>query len=110
MKSFIPDGYTLNDAVPPEPGLHGGLSYSYRPALFDALLEYKQPDGPAERFKVACEIVARQVVSWGGPEPVKPESVARLHPLIFGQVLDRVLGYAAPRAGAESQEQADAKN
>ena len=108
------DGYTLDAATLAESDGATGLpvvAYRYRPALPDALAEWRftinrAASGRAE-VDATARLLADHLVSWdvrasdGADAPITPETIRRVPEPILNQFLRRVLEWAGP-----NQEQA----
>lgn len=85
--SFIDDGYTKRGYIKPEPGLHDGLLFSYRPMLaeqaedLEAILKRVQG---APVIRATCKAISEQLYEWSEvdsvkkPRPITEDSVRRL--------------------------------
>lgn len=95
---FIDDGMTREGGVRSAPGLHGAVSFQFRPALAEERFDFLKgddKDGPAY-VERAGKLLARHVLDWDQGRPCRePATYRRLHPSILNQMLDQVLGYAA---------------
>ena len=109
----IDDGYTLEAATKPD---FGGMSnlpvvtYRYRPALPDALGEWRYAarlaaSGKAE-VDATAKLVADHLVSWdvtdaaGKPAPITPDTVRKVPEPILHQLVDTVASWAGPEQDA----------
>lgn len=109
--AFIDDGMTREGRVAGEPGLHAGLTFSFRPALPEERYQFARAtdlDGKAYVKRVAG-VLDRHVIEWdakdgkGQTVAKSAENIARLHPNILGKALDQVLGYTAAEAAADAK-------
>lgn len=116
MSVFIHDGYTVNTTV--AYGRHT-LSVTFRPALYEERAEFQRMAGGtgADIAKAGAVAIASHIVAWdamdedGNIAPTKPEWVRKLHPSLFAQLLDLILGYSVPKTPNESSpEAANVKN
>lgn len=114
---FIDDGYEQTDTIPAAAGLHGALTYTYRPGLYEARLRFRNAASADERTRVAHETIRGHLVSWdatdgrGAAVKVGMAAIAKLHPAIVDAMVDTILGYSAAKAaGRPSDDEADAKN
>ncbi|MDB5312656.1 MAG: hypothetical protein JWO38_6858 [Gemmataceae bacterium] len=103
------DGYTLDAATLPEFGGARGfpvVTYRYRPALPDALAEWRYASRMAGSGKAevdaTAKLVAGHLVSWdvevapGTTAPITPETVRKVPEPILNQILERVVSWAGP--------------
>lgn len=101
----IRDGYTQPGYIKPVEGLHGGLRFSYRPMLPEAvevLETYRDKYGMDQpekmRAKMAKE-VHRQLEGWdvmfdGSPAPLTEENVRRVRMSLQSKLYGVVAGLA----------------
>ena len=101
MMNFIEDGYTEDGYLAAEKGLHGDLSFKFRPLLpeqRDAIDEVTLKQGASKGVKAICGALADRVQSWdvkdskGGDVPIKPESFGKLRPRLFDKLWAVVAG------------------
>lgn len=118
MSQFIHDGMTFTDTLSGVPGIPP-LRVTYRPALYSQRMEFQRLAGESadQAAKHLAGMIARHLVAWdavdhaGNMAPRTGDWVAKLHPSIYGQLVDLVLGYSSPKpADGESDEERDAKN
>jgi hypothetical protein len=108
---FIDDGYTKDGHVAAKPGLHGALSFTFRPALPEERLQFaqaKDQDGRAYG-KRAAQALDRHIIGWdaadgrGNPVEKNQHNLLRLHPTLFVALLEQVMGYEPAEAAADAK-------
>lgn len=111
---FIDDGYNRDGHVAAQPGLHGALTFRYRPALPEERFQYaltKDRDGDGKAYvRRMALLLAKHLQEWDAargpdqsPVPITAEALTRLHPNVLNGVLDQVLGYTAADARADEK-------
>jgi hypothetical protein len=103
------DGYTLEAATAADHGGFKGLpvvTYRYRPALPDALAEWRYAARLAASGKAEVDATARLVsdhlVSWdvtdagGRPAAITADVVRKVPEPILDQLLDKIVSWAGP--------------
>lgn len=103
MGNFIGDGYTEKAYVAPRPGIHGSVSFAFRPMTHEqrSVVYTQVAKGGGDASKAVVASVARFIVSWdlcwddGKEAAVTAENVARLRPALIDRLHDIVSGYAA---------------
>jgi len=116
MLDFISDGYTQQGYIAQVTGLHGALSFEFRPILAEERAVYYSPKTQAlpadQQEKAACKLLAAKLASWtlvdaaGACVPINAENVSRVRPALQGK-LWRIVAGLDP---TESTEEADLKN
>lgn len=103
------DGYTLEAATKAEAAGFAGLpvvTYRYRPALPDALAEWRYAarlatNGKAE-VDATAKLVGDHLVSWdvtdaaGKPAAISADTVRKIPEPILNQLLDKIVSWAGP--------------
>ena len=137
FQNYIDDGYQEDGFLAAEKGLHGDVSFSYRPLLpeqRDAIDEVTMKQGAAKGARAIAAALAKQVVTWsitdakGEPVPISPARVGKIRPRLFdklwavvaGRMPSDVRGDATPDEagdyvtnlleGPDAQREGDAKN
>ncbi len=96
---FIDDGMTREGRVAAEPGLHGQLTFSFRPALPEERYQFARGadlDGKAYTKRVAT-LLDRHVVEWDAKDgkgqgvTKNADNIGRLHPNVLNKALYQVL-------------------
>ena len=99
--NFIDDGYSEDGFLAAEKGLHGDVTFSYRPLLpeqRDGIDEVTLKQGAAQGAKVICSALAKNLVAWsikdskGQAVPIKPGAIGRLRPRLFDKLWAVVAG------------------
>lgn len=96
------DGYNEKFYVAPEPGIHGSIRGTFRPASKPARSKHTQrceklTDEEAD--KATAEEVAPRILTWsevdkdGQPRPITPETVLGIKPALFQILTGMVMGY-----------------
>lgn len=115
MATLIDDGYSRDGyiaAATPEPNgerIHEAVRFKYRVATRRDLIRHEAevkaslvPDTVDAKFKaedLACKFVADRVPEWdvtttkGAPAPITPDSLLKIHPLVFGAMYSIVRGW-----------------
>lgn len=116
---FIDDGYTQTAYIQPTAGLHGGLSFQYRPMLYEQrqrVSEMLRAAATGEGTTILAAAVCQQVLSWDLPRELKPANVRRLRPKLLDRIYLIVAGHQpsdplpSGHAPERFDETADAKN
>ena len=122
-ETFIEDGYTYDGLINPEPGLHDGLTFKYRPilppdrAVIISEIDSTLASGAARRAEtLAGAACIRQLVSWdltrldGSQVEISVDNVLRVQPGAFGRLFKICMGGApsdlpesSPVTGVESE-------
>jgi hypothetical protein len=96
-KNLIRDGYTMRGEIKPNPGLHDGISFEFRPVRsvdvlsLDAKLIKATPE---QRVVLLATMLSESLQSWsetqedGQPWPITPQTVSCLPFSLF----DRLCG------------------
>lgn len=77
--TFFPDGYTRTGYVAASPGLHGAVSFTYRPATFpqrQKALTRNDRETPEQVVAKTVNLLAGKVLSWDIVHPETGEAVA----------------------------------
>lgn len=106
----LDDGYTLDGATKPDHAGAAGLpvvAFRYRPALWEALTEWRRAVGTAREVEATAKLVADHVASWdvtqkGKPAPVSADAVRKLPEPILNQIFAAVATWA-PRGQAAAE-------
>lgn len=103
---FLADGYTIEAATSEKYGELAGLpvvKFAYRPAMTDAIYEWRWKTQNAasgkDRLDAAAKLVADHLVTWdvagdAGTTPITVDIVRRIPEPIFEQILGAVLTWA----------------
>jgi hypothetical protein len=93
---YLDDGYTISRTIDAEPGVHGPVSFDYRPPLavhISKLLDANRAGNEAYT-STAIDVAAVQIVKWdkcdrlGKPVPVNKTTLARLKPELLTKITD----------------------
>lgn len=110
---FINDGYAVTATINARPGLHGALSFTYRPAtLEERETEYSGRGGSSKSaIQSMARLLSRKIQSWSleGVE-ITAVNLARLKPALFDRLFAIVVGVMADDAGQRVDAEAEAKN
>lgn len=105
---FIDDGMNREFKIPAVSGLHGALSGTFRPVIFEARRQLAalidDPKGYTEKMG---SLLARHLLTWDarkgeGTAEINAGNICRLHPELLVKLLDVVLGYS-PAAQADDE-------
>lgn len=116
---FIDDGYTETAYILPMEGLHGGVTFQYRPMLYDQrqrVSEMLRAAATGEGTTILSAAICQQVLTWDLPRELKPANVRRLRPKLLDRIYLIVAGHqpSDPLPGGHAaqhfDESADAKN
>lgn len=96
---FIPldDGYTESGYIAALPGLHGEVSFTFRPLThaqrnaINGKIRDKQSGGETDLIAAA---LAKFVKSWSLGQPITKAQVAQLRPVLLERMFAIVAGYA----------------
>lgn len=111
MAAIIDDGYTLDGHIAPVPGIHEGLTFTYRPmtkrqlAAMESRIRKAKDDDEGER--VAAETIAAHVTTWDAKNSrddvaaVTAENVLNMQTLLNVALFNIVRGYRANDAKPE---------
>ena len=108
---FIDDGMTREGYVAAAPRLHGAVTFTFRPALPEALFSFAKAfddSGKAYTDRL-CQLLEKHLVEWDAKRgeqavPAKAENLRRLHPTILTKMREQILGYTA------AEQESDEKN
>ena len=101
MTDFIDDGYTQEGYIASVEGVHGSLSFTYRPLIVeqrDAIDDVTIRQGGAKGSRACAAALAQQVSKWdlckGNAEPVQIESanLTKVRPALFDKLYAIVAG------------------
>ncbi len=110
---FINDGYTITATINARPGLHGALTFTYRPATLEERETEYSSRGNTARAAVGSmtRLMAGKIQSWSleGVE-ITAGNLVRLKPSLFDRVFAIVVGLAADDSGQRVDVEAEAKN
>lgn len=96
------DGYDEPFYIAPEPGIHGSMRGTFRPASKPARSKHTQRCeklSDEEADKATAEEVAPRILSWsevdkdGQPRPITSESLLGIKPALFQILTGIVMGY-----------------
>jgi hypothetical protein len=99
--TYIPDGWTLRGHLKEIPGLHGAISFEYRPVL--AAQRARITDAmKASRADVAeqqsAEVIAKQLITWnvkhpktGDAIPITAGEIERLQPRLLSSLFSVIM-------------------
>ena len=102
--SYFDDGYTRPGYIAAMPLMHGGLRFTYRPALVE---ERSQLNDAARQLashlydRHVAAFTSEKLVLWNlidshdEPVPISPRALLRLHPEVFVKLNRIVLGWIA---------------
>lgn len=116
---FIDDGYTQTGHILPIEGLHGAVTFQFRPMLYEQrqrVSELLKAAATGEATQVLAAAICQQVLSWNLPRKLKPANVRRLRPKLLDRIYLIVAGHEASdplpsgQAVETYDEIADAKN
>lgn len=107
---FIEDGFTLKGRVEPLPGLHGGVSFTYRPALPARVAAYLKADKSTPDKELAADIklIREHVSDWDAtekgegadseaeaPAPLDEKTLRRVYYPVLQAMINHVCSYTA---------------
>lgn len=118
MLNIINDGYTEAGYIRAEEGLHGALSFRYRPMLAeqrDAVDEELIRKKAREGSQLLAAALHKHLVDWdlanaaGTTAPISLENIRRLRPALFDKLYHIVSGRKASDAdpSATARDEAD---
>ncbi|RCS43936.1 hypothetical protein DTL42_18290 [Bremerella cremea] len=116
---FIDDGYTQSGHIQASAGLHGAVSFQFRPMLYEQrqrIAEMLRAAANDEATQVMVAAICQQVLSWNLPRELKPANVRRLRPKLLDRIYLIVAGHEPSDPLPSGQpletfdELADAKN
>lgn len=111
VSMFVPqDGYSFTDVIPATPGLHPAVRFTYRPCTGpESRVFAAVPESRADA--AACALIVGHVENAtftpvddgkdGEPVVLTAETLKKLHSNIWNGIINRILGYTGPSAGAE---------
>ena len=104
---WIDDSYTATANIDAVKGLHGAITVVYRPALNAARRAHQRASmtGSDEYAKADVDLILKHVVTLNGEAiALLKDKLPRMKPVVLGQLIDLILGYAP------ADEEADVKN
>lgn len=114
---LIDDGYTQRSTIAAVPGVHAGMTFSFRPAIHEereALSDAIQRARGGKISEVMHKAVLDHVVAWDAPLELKAEQVRRLRPSLIDKLYSSIIGMRPSDDPADDahafDEAADAKN
>lgn len=116
LSTWIDDGYTQDGKVEPVAGMHGGLTFKFRPAPDHVRNTYRrildrnchgdlkaEMKAAEDEAQYVVDVLVKQIVSWNGRDKVDEAGVKALHPDARSKAFDLVWAYPKTL-------EADAKN
>jgi hypothetical protein len=91
------DGFTLKGRVEPLPGLHDGVSFTYRPALPARVAAWTKAKGVSAEKNLAADLklLTEHVTEWDDDAPIDEPTLRRVYYPVLQQMIDHVTGYSA---------------
>lgn len=93
---FIDDGYTQTGHIQAAEGLHGAVTFQFRPMLYEQrqrVSEMLRAATTDEATHVLAAAICQQVLSWNLPRELKPANVRRLRPKLLDRIYLIVAGH-----------------
>lgn len=105
---YFPDGYTRQGYIAAVKGLHGALSFTYRPALVEERDQVSQSirQNPSDKANSHIRgLLSKKLTDWDVAAPLSVDSIRLLHPVVYDKVYLIVTGQVGsdPKPG-ESEE------
>lgn len=112
---YIEDGYTAQVGIPAVPGVHNGISISWRPCLAADTSKVMDAKTDAAYIEAVVSLVAEKLERWnvkdrkGNPVPITKENVGRIRRRLLDPIANAVVFGDLPE-GAKLDVEADLKN
>ena len=114
---FLSDGYSEEATIAAAPGIHGELSFRFRPMMHsqrEKWSEELQRTSQGEASNIMAKAIGEHLLSWSIPLDVKPDLLRTLRPSLLDKIYSTIAGYrpsdrAQDNAGS-FDEAADLKN
>jgi hypothetical protein len=91
---FVGDGYDYDGYIAEVDNLHGDVKFRYRPTTSEENAEFSRQvtNNMKNATKLGVELIASKLISWSIPQSPVKELLAKLQPVLFGKLLNIILG------------------